>query len=100
MTDDARPVCVQCIGDEFLTAEILKTGQTAVCGYCGKTDKTETISELADRFHDVFEEHYERAGEVEEHHGVEPDGGVQEDAECWRADGRDRYEQLVERVDA
>ena len=62
-TDDKR-LCVQCIGDEFLTAEILKTGQTAVCGYCGKTDKTETISELADRFHDVFEEHYERAGEV------------------------------------
>ncbi|MCC4295871.1 hypothetical protein, partial [Brevundimonas aurantiaca] len=40
-TDDKR-LCVQCIGDEFLTAEILKTGQTAVCGYCGKTDKTET----------------------------------------------------------
>ncbi len=62
-TEDKR-LCIQCIGDEFLAAEVLRTGQPAVCGYCGKTDKTETISELADRFHGVFEEHYERAGEV------------------------------------
>lgn len=61
---EAKRLCVQCIGDDFLSAEVMKTGETAVCSYCGKTDKSEPLGELADRFGAMFEEHYERAGEI------------------------------------
>lgn len=61
---EAKRLCVQCIGDDTLSAEVMKTGDTMVCDFCGKTDKSAPLDELAERFDAVFQEHFERAGEV------------------------------------
>ena len=53
MTEDNlsdRRLCVECIGELGWRARSVKDGETAVCAYCGRTEKTEIIAELADRF--------------------------------------------------
>lgn len=68
MTDDDpsdRRLCVECIGEPWLAGQIVKDGETAVCNYCGRTEKTETITELADRFEGMITRHFEREDDVD-----------------------------------
>src|SRR5258707_1072588 len=53
-------VCATCIREEFLRAEVKKTGTQHKCSYCGKRGKTITTEGLADHVDGAFERHYYR----------------------------------------
>ncbi|TIC85170.1 RES family NAD+ phosphorylase [Crenobacter intestini] len=57
----AKNICKNCVGEEFLRAEIERAGGEACCDYCyDSEEKTWTIGELAECVERAFEEHYER----------------------------------------
>ena len=51
-------VCYECIGDQFLAAEVTTQCDPAVCHYCGETRKAITLENLADRAHDVLQQYF------------------------------------------
>jgi hypothetical protein len=53
-----KRICWQCIGDDFLCADVKKTGVAGECSYCGGERKTVSIEDLADRVEYAFEQHY------------------------------------------
>ena len=57
--DDFTRVCHECIGDPFLADEVKKDGVRALCGYCGGTGVTVLLEDLANRIHEVLQEHFE-----------------------------------------
>ena len=61
MKKDEHPkyVCHECIGDQFLASEVKAQYDPTVCHYCGKTGEAITLENLADRTHDVLQEHFE-----------------------------------------
>jgi hypothetical protein len=59
----AKRICFQCIGEEYLSAEIEHDGAIALCSYCGNTAKAITVEELADRVESAFEDHYTRTAD-------------------------------------
>jgi len=69
MTDntetDEKRLCLDCVDEPFLANLMGKHGKTAVCDYCGRTGRTETVAQLADRFEAMFDQHFEREGEVD-----------------------------------
>ena len=64
---DSERVCAACVGEQFLKAEIVRTGEDATCRYCGCEGKTMSLEELADRIDKAFEQHFERTAD-------QPDG--------------------------
>lgn len=65
MSDDVetlavKRVCAVCVREEFLREDIRKSGEVAICDYCGEEEE-QTISagELADRVEVAFENHFE-----------------------------------------
>ena len=59
--DDSEHVCFDCIGDQLLSDEVKIKGIPALCSYCGHSNEAVSLDELADRIHEVFQEHFERA---------------------------------------
>jgi hypothetical protein len=57
---ERRHLCSDCIGEEYLSAEIQQHGGPATCSYCQETGKTIPLSELAGLLEAVFEQHYRR----------------------------------------
>jgi hypothetical protein len=57
---DEKLICSGCVGEEFLKAEIRKSGEQSVCSYCGKRRKTISMTDLADEFDGAFERHFYR----------------------------------------
>lgn len=55
-----RRLCLSCIGESFLRREIERLGETRRCNYCGETEPTLSISEVADYVDTAFEQHYRR----------------------------------------
>ena len=51
-------VCHDCIGDSFLADEVKEKGSRGMCGYCDKRRKTLTLEKLAERVHEVLQEHF------------------------------------------
>lgn len=51
-------VCHDCIGDEFLAAEVKIHGRPDYCKYCGTRREAIQLDRLADRVHDVIQEHF------------------------------------------
>lgn len=51
-------ICTSCIGDDYLKAEVERTGDPKACSYCGKTAKTIAIGDLADLVDSALEDHY------------------------------------------
>lgn len=74
----ARRLCVECIGEPWLAEQIVQTGETAVCDYCGRTEKTEAIAEVAVRCEGMIERHFEREGEID-YRWAQPRGETAED---------------------
>jgi hypothetical protein len=68
-----RRLCAECIDEPYLANLIVKHGDAGICDYCEREGSTETISELADRFEAMFQQHYEREGEVD-YRWAEPRG--------------------------
>lgn len=56
----AKRICFQCVGEPYLSAEIVRDGIVVPCSYCGKTEKSITVEALADRVESAFSEHYTR----------------------------------------
>lgn len=56
----SRRICCDCVQEEYLSTAIQKTGETAECYYCLKTQKTFSIDEMADEIEAAFERHYVR----------------------------------------
>ncbi len=57
--NDAPTVCHDCIGDEFLAAEVRVQGAPSLCSYCSKTREAQPLEVLAARIHEVLHEHFE-----------------------------------------
>ena len=51
-------VCHDCIGDSFLADEVKEKGHRGLCGYCGKRRKALMLEKLAERIHEVLQEHF------------------------------------------
>jgi hypothetical protein len=59
--DETNRVCPNCVGEDFMSALIEKSGTVAVCDYCGEgEERTFSVLELADEIESAFERHYER----------------------------------------
>lgn len=57
-TDDNR-LCYKCVTDDYLSEEIRQNGISRVCTYCKKKRRSYTISQMADRVEQAFEQHFE-----------------------------------------
>ena len=55
---DTVRVCHDCIGDSFLADEVKEKGSRGLCSYCGKRRKSLTLEKLAERIHEVLQEHF------------------------------------------
>ena len=58
-----KALCHECIGEEYLAAEVRKEGQDRTCSYCGKKGQSYTIEEMAQRVGLAFEQHFTRTSD-------------------------------------
>jgi hypothetical protein len=58
-----RHICHACVGEEYLSDRINRTGTAVECAYCGEIDMCWTIEDLADQVETAFESHYIRTSE-------------------------------------
>ena len=56
--DETKLLCADCVGEQFLKAEIAKNGGDSVCSYCEEQGKTITIGEMADHFKVTLDQHF------------------------------------------
>ena len=54
-----KHVCHECIGDQFLASEVKSQFTPMPCAYCGETREAIALESLAERAHDVLQEHFE-----------------------------------------
>ena len=59
----AKTLCVRCVGEDYLRAEMQREGCRRRCAYCGRMGKTYSIGEMAERIEQVFEHHYRRTSD-------------------------------------
>ncbi|MEJ0023397.1 MAG: RES domain-containing protein [Alphaproteobacteria bacterium] len=65
-----RRICSGCVREDYLSAEIVRTGEMAECFYCGEgEDNTISMGDLAGRVDGALEHHYERTSSEPE--GIE-----------------------------
>lgn len=55
-----KAICSECVGEEYLSAEINCHGSESVCDYCGESRKSYSLEEMAGRIERAFDEHYMR----------------------------------------
>jgi hypothetical protein len=60
-------ICADCIGEEYLRAEVERIGEDGTCSYCEKDGRTISLDDLADHVDKAFEQHYRRTA-------TEPEG--------------------------
>ncbi len=58
-----KHICFECVGEDYLSAEIKEKGPVAKCSYCKQTAESYAIGELADRIETAFEHHYVRTSD-------------------------------------
>ena len=58
-----QSVCHDCIGDEFLVAEVRERGTVAPCFHCGDSREAWPIEDLANRIADVLHKHFRYTAE-------------------------------------
>jgi len=58
-----KRMCFACIGEQYLRGEIRGMGKRAKCSYCGKTRRSYSVGELAERIETAFEQHYVRTSD-------------------------------------
>jgi hypothetical protein len=59
-------VCYRCVGEKYLSAEIIRAGSKQSCSYCDGFAEAYSIGEMAERIAAVFEEHYVRTSDQPE----------------------------------
>lgn len=55
-----KKLCHQCIGEEYLKDEVLRTGKRKKCSYCSRVAKSYSIEDIADRIDTAFQQHFMR----------------------------------------
>ncbi|UVE19419.1 RES family NAD+ phosphorylase [Pseudomonas sp. LS44] len=63
---NAKRICHECIGEEYLSNEVSVTGEAAKCSYCDQTMVAWSLGQLAKRVEIAFDHHFTRTS-------VEPD---------------------------
>jgi hypothetical protein len=63
LNDDAddleqRRLCDECVGDQYLRAEVVLIGEMRYCHYCERERQTISLGQFADRVQKVFTSHY------------------------------------------
>lgn len=64
--DDEIPlkhICHYCIGEKFLSSEMLSKGKKRKCAYCGRSAKGYSLGEIAERVDTAFQVFYTRTSE-------------------------------------
>ena len=56
--DQVRRVCYECIGDQFLAAEVKGQATSGRCFHCGALQETIALRDLAHRVHEALHEHF------------------------------------------
>ena len=51
-------VCNNCVMNPILSEEIKEQGKHGICDHCGKPGETTALKDLAERIHDVLQEHF------------------------------------------
>ena len=91
--DEPKWVCHICIGDPFLANKVKEQGTQAICSYCGGRREALPLEDLADRTHEMFQEHFELTPS-------EPDGYeymmVQEGLANWYREGTPAKDVITE----
>lgn len=59
----AKWLCYQCVGEEYLKAEVQRNGQREQCSYCRRSARSYTIEDMAERVETAFEQHFRRTSE-------------------------------------
>jgi RES domain-containing protein len=55
-----KRLCHNCVGENYLSDEILKLGQSDICSYCWETAESYRLGDLSDRIESVFKQHFYR----------------------------------------
>ncbi len=55
-----KRICHTCIGEAYLAAEVIASGEEGECDYCGDNAPSISIDDLAERVEDAFADHYTR----------------------------------------
>lgn len=55
-----RRVCSACVGEKFLRARIVDSGEQAKCFYCDQEGRTFSIDDMADEIECAFEDHFHK----------------------------------------
>jgi len=58
-----KSICRKCVGEKFLSAEILASGKRRKCSYCKNTNKSYSIEKLSERIETAFTYHYSRTSD-------------------------------------
>jgi RES domain len=56
----AKRLCADCVGENYLKAEMESRGKRRKCSYCGATGRTFNIEEMAGHVERAFEQHFLR----------------------------------------
>lgn len=49
-----KVICADCVGEEYLSAEIDHHGSVRVCDHCGESGKSYPLEEMAERIEQAF----------------------------------------------
>lgn len=60
---DEKAICASCVGEKYLKAEIENQGTRRVCHYCGETENSFTLDEIAERIEQAFYNHFSRTAQ-------------------------------------
>ncbi|WP_313316178.1 RES family NAD+ phosphorylase [Stutzerimonas nitrititolerans] len=60
---NAKRICSDCIGEQYLSNDVAATGVVAKCDYCDQTEATWELEQLAARIETAFEDHYTRTAD-------------------------------------
>ena len=55
---DEEQLCYKCVTDDYLSEEIRLNGRTCGCSYCNKKRKSYTLTKIADRVEEAFDQHF------------------------------------------
>jgi hypothetical protein len=59
-SNEAKRICCECVGDNYLREQIEFRGEERNCSYCDGRGETFSIGEMADEVEKAFEEHFYR----------------------------------------
>lgn len=59
----AKRLCHQCVGEEYLGAEVRRKGKRAQCSYCARRAESYMIEDIAERVETAFDQHFRRTSD-------------------------------------